>query len=186
MSPLAEKIVLAHSLQLSRAPPAWLVTEPTHDANRYAIKLAADQARRASQFIGHSFRGGVENVAVRVTLAAIVEERLHSGYPDGNFYETFAPCPTERIRDDHRHLGPGFLLDDRTKAKGRFVRLFRQKQCVFAAIHVGEIDARVGADHTVMGFGDQHAVTADDLLTNNRAALAQGEFDDAGIYSRLL
>jgi len=72
ISPLAEKIVFARTLQLSRAPPAWFVPEPTHDADRYSIKLAADQACRASDFIGHSFRGGMENVAVRVALAAIV------------------------------------------------------------------------------------------------------------------
>src|SRR5436305_899242 len=57
-SPLPEQIVLPCANQLSRTPPAWLVPEPTHDANRYAVKLAAYQPCSASEFVGDRLGAG--------------------------------------------------------------------------------------------------------------------------------
>ncbi len=50
-----------------------------------------------------------------------------------------------------------------------------------SSIDVGDIDAAVGAEKAVVRLGDQDAV----LAAEDAAALAQGEFDDAGVKSIL-
>src|ERR1700678_2000346 len=60
------------------------------------------------------------------------------------------------------------------KFAGGTVRIYRQKQRVTATIDVGDVNAAVGADETKARLRDKHAVFSPD----NRAALAQREFDD--------
>ncbi len=46
-----------------------------------------------------------------------------------------------------------------------------------ASVDIGDVDAAVGAEKSVVSFGDEDAV----LATDDRPAFAQCEFDDAGV-----
>src|SRR5258708_36627177 len=80
--PLAKKVVLARANQISRTAPARLVPEPAHNASRPAIKLAADEACGASQFVGDRLGPGTQDVAAGVARSPQIEHRLHSSNPD--------------------------------------------------------------------------------------------------------
>jgi hypothetical protein len=88
---LTEQVVLARTDQFARAAATALVLESTNNAERRSIKLAADQARSASDLVGYRFGAGVQHIAMRVALAAIIGEGLHSGNSDGDFRQSFAP-----------------------------------------------------------------------------------------------
>ena len=45
------------------------------------------------------------------------------------------------------------------------------------SVDVRDVDAAIGAEKAVMRFGNEDAI----LAADDDAALAQGEFDDAGI-----
>src|SRR5260370_31335657 len=62
------------------------------------------------------------------------------------------------------------------------VRIGGQQQSMAAAIDVGDIDAAVRANESVARFSNENAILAPD----DRAALAQGEFDDRGMEFVLL
>jgi hypothetical protein len=95
--PLTKQIILRRAYQIASGAAAGLILEATHNTNRRAIKLAADQAGSASQFIGHSFFAGVKHVAVGVAVTTMVEYRLHARDSYRNFGQALAPRPPERI-----------------------------------------------------------------------------------------
>src|SRR5439155_3461789 len=148
-----EQIVLL-PYQVTRAFPAWLIPKSTHDANRCAIKLAADEPRSASQFIGDGLGGGAQLVSVRVALATIIEQRLHSSHPDRHFAQTLAPGAAEGIRNNHCDRNAQRFLDPRLQAGRRTIGILRQKHCGFSAVNVGGIHAAIRADEAVTSFGD--------------------------------
>src|ERR1700682_838044 len=67
-----EQIVLCRPDQLTRTSEPALKCEAAHDANRRTVKLAADQARRASNFVRDRLDRGVKRISMRVALACIV------------------------------------------------------------------------------------------------------------------
>ena len=69
------------------------------------------------------------------------------------------------------------LLRARLQVGGGAVGIFGKQQRVSASVDVGDVDAAVGAEKAVVGFGDEDAVFA----ANYGAAFAQGQFDDAGV-----
>jgi len=46
------------------------------------------------------------------------------------------------------------------KSGGGAVRIFRQQQSMPAAVHIGNVNAVVGAEKAMMGLGDEYAVLA--------------------------
>src|SRR6266700_4632515 len=166
-----EQIVLL-PYQVARASPAWLILKSTHDANRCAIKLAADEASSASQFIGDGLGGGAQLISVRVALATIIQQRLHSSHSDCHFAQTLAPRTAERVGDDNRNRNAHCLLNPRLQAGCRTIRILRQKHCGFSAVNVRGIHAAVCTDEAVTGLGDQDPI----LLAHDALSFAQSEF----------
>src|SRR5436305_7189291 len=90
-----EQIVLCRPDQFACAAFSTLECEATHDTNRRPVKLAAYQARCASDLIRDGFIAGVERISVRITAAAVINNRFHARYADGNFGQAFAPGTSE-------------------------------------------------------------------------------------------
>src|SRR5437667_5166290 len=166
-----EQIVLL-PYQVARASPAWLVLKSTHDANRCAIKLAADKPCSASEFIGDGLGGGSQLVSVRVAFATIIEQRLHSSHPDCHFAQTLAPRATEGIRNNHCDRNAQRFLDPRSQAGCRTIRMLGQEHSAVSAVYIGNVYAAVCADEAVKGLGDQDST----LLTHDALSFAQSEF----------
>src|SRR6202163_3707287 len=98
----AKQIARGRANQVTGAAPAGTIGESSNDTCRRTRKLAADQARCASQLVGVCLNTSLQRVSVRVRLAAIVVKGLHPRHADGNFGQAFAPGPAESICDDHR------------------------------------------------------------------------------------
>src|ERR1700721_292364 len=112
---------------------------------------------------------------MRVAAAAVVAQRLHSGDADGELRQAFAPGTAKTVGDDDGDGQTGEPFERASQTGGGAVWVFREQQRVSPSVDVGDVDAAVGAEEAVMRFGNEHAVFAAD----DRAAFAQGEFDDA-------
>ena len=76
----------------------------------------------------------------------------------------------------------GALFELAMQSGGGAVWILGEQQGVAAPVNVRDVDAAVGADESVMGFGDEHTI----LAANDGAALEQSQFDDAGVEIVLL
>ena len=63
------------------------------------------------------------------------------------------------------------------KIGGGTVRIFGKKQRVLTSVDVGDIHATVGANESVVCFGNEHAAFA----ANDALALGKGNFGDASV-----
>jgi len=151
------------------------------DTGRRSIELAADQAGGTRQFVGDGLNCAFQYVAVRVTMAAIVAQRLHAGDANGEFCQTLAPGASEAVGNDDGKGDASSFLELPTKIECGPVRVQGKQESMPASVHIGDVDAVVGAQEAVMGFGDEDAVPAAD----NGAALPHGELDHARIESVL-
>src|ERR1700722_4702104 len=114
---------------------------------------------------------------MRVAVAAVVAQRLHSSDADGNLRQAFAPGAAKTVGDDDGDRQSCLLLEGAAKVGGGAVGIFGEQQRVTASVDVGDVDATVGAEKAVMRFGNEHAV----LTADDGTALAPGTFDHAGI-----
>src|SRR5580698_738636 len=99
-------------------------------------------------------------IAVRVGLAAVVAQRLHAGDPDAEINQAFAPWAAKAIGNDDGDGNAGFTFDFATKICGGAIGILWKKHGMLAAIDIGDIDAAVSAEKSMMSFGNQHAVFA--------------------------
>src|SRR4051812_25489979 len=90
-----EQIVLCRPDQFACAALSTLECEATHDTNRRPVKLAAYQARCASDLICDGFVAGVKRISMRATSSTIINNRFHARHADGNFGQAFAPGTSE-------------------------------------------------------------------------------------------
>src|SRR6476646_10089088 len=155
------------------------VRESTNQTKRSTGELAAYQPGRARQFIRDGIDGGVQFVALRIALAAIVDQSIHPRDTDRNFSQPLSPRPAEAIRDDYRKRKPEFLLDFAIQSRRRSIGIFRQNQCLLPAIDIGNIHSAVGTDEAVASFGDKNVSSS----SNDSAALRNGEGGDAGVQT---
>src|SRR5579864_97420 len=86
-----EQIVLSRTNQFAPGPTTPLVAEPAHNTKWRSIKLAAYQARSASQLVRNRLGAGVKHVTVGITFATMISQRLHASNPDGDLGQAFAP-----------------------------------------------------------------------------------------------
>src|SRR5579862_859145 len=151
-----------------------LVSIATNDTRGSVRQFATDKAGGARKFVGYGVDGCVQRVAVGIATSAIVDERSHPGHANRNFGQTFSPRTSETVADDDGHVDLEMLLDLLPESRRRSVRILRQQYCVPASIDVRHIDAAVGADKSVFGFADHHAV----LSPNDASALAHRQLTD--------
>ena len=147
------------------------------DARRGAVEFAADESGGAGQFVGDRLDAGFQSIAVRIASAAVIAQRFHPRDADRELGQALAPRAAEAVGDDNRDGNPGAAFERASQVGGGAIRIFGKQQGVAASVDVGNIDAAVGAEEAVVGFGDQNAV----LAADNGPALAHSEFDNAGI-----
>src|SRR5947209_20233282 len=111
LKPSTEQIVFLRANQIAGSTATGFVLESTHNANRRAIKLAADQARSASQLVGNGFVAGPKSVSMRIAFASIIKQRLHPCNPDCDLGQAFTPGAAKRIGDDDCDCGAHALTD---------------------------------------------------------------------------
>src|SRR5437588_2257795 len=112
-----------------------------------------------------------------IAAAAVIAQWFHAGNADRGFGLSFAPGTPEAVGDDDGDRMARAFFEFSMQLFGGAVWIFGEQQGVAASANIRDVDAAVGTDESVMGFGDEHAV----LAANDGAAFAQGKFDDSGI-----
>src|SRR5271156_3462108 len=108
---LTKEVAFGGTDQFFRAAVSMPVRITSNDAGRSACQLAANQARRASQFVGDGLDSGVKRVAVSIAASAIVDERAHAGNADRDFRQAFAPGTAETVADDDGEVDAELLFN---------------------------------------------------------------------------
>ena len=141
------------------------------DGRRNAPVLAHDEfGRRANSSPTHnSVATSSRPLASR--RATEVDHRRHPGAADGDIGHPAPPGAPKGVGDDHADVDAAELFEAGPDTTSRSVRVFGQEGCVPSA-HVGQIDARIGADEAVLGLADDEVAVAPENA--NRLLLNQG------------
>src|SRR5258708_37177318 len=127
---LRKEIVLRGANQFPRPSASSTVFAairiPANDARGSARQLAADQSRRASQFVRYRVNRRVQRVAVRIAASAKVNKRTYSGDADRDFRQALAPGTPETIAADDRNLDPKLLLQLSPQPRRGTIGIHRQ------------------------------------------------------------
>src|ERR1019366_4840067 len=174
---LSKKIFLCGPDQFPRPTAASAVTIAANDARGRFRQLAANQSRRASQFVRHRVDRRVQRIAMRIAAAAVVDQRPHPSDANRHFRQAFPPWTPKTIADDHRDVDPKLLLQLPPQPRRGTIRIHRQQHRMPPTIHVRHIHATVGANKSVLRLGDQHVA----LAPHDSPALAHRQFTDAWV-----
>src|ERR1019366_3694073 len=172
---LSKKIFLCGPNQLARSTAASAVTIAANDARGRFRQLAANQSRRASQFVRHRVDGRVQRIAMRVAPTGGVDQRPHPGTDNRRPRQAFPPRTSVTVADDDRDVEPKLLLQLPPQPRRGTIRIHRQQHRMPPTIHVRHIHATVGTNETVLGLGDQHVA----LAPHDSPALTHRQFADA-------
>lgn len=116
-----------------------------------------------------------------IARATKIDKRRDARCADGYVNQTQAPGTAERVADDDGQTFTSLFADRCGQAAGGAVGIFREQCDAITARDIRMVDARIGADETVIGFDDQDAVGA-----NDTARLAEDDFDEARIVGEFL
>src|SRR6202023_2747237 len=106
------------------------IGKSANDARWGAVQLTADERGGGGEFVGDSFKAGVQLVTVRIAPAAIVAQRLHPRDADAEVHQSLAPWTAESVGDENGNGERSALLDFLMKFAGGTVRIGGQKQGV--------------------------------------------------------
>src|SRR5580698_7574960 len=94
--------------------------------------------------------------------SAIVAQWLHTCDADTEIDQTFTPRTAKGIRDQDGNIDSSLLFDFTLNFARRTIRIDGKQQRMLSSIHIGNVHAAVGADESVLCFGDEHAILAPD------------------------
>src|SRR5215475_10320544 len=111
-------------------------------------------------------------VSVPVLAATKINNGGNSADSNGHIHQTFAPCPTKRIRNND-------TASKKTREiAGRAVRILRKQRDSLMPTDIGLIDARIRTNETVMRFRNQHFTTH----TDDPPRFAKNELDEPRVF----
>ena len=141
--------------------------------------LGPCQVGGGGELVGDGDPGGLQLPSAGVGEPAPVLEAAQPGAADRDVDLAVAPGASEGVGDQHGGGDAEPSAEARPQSPGRSVGVDRQQDQGVVVGRVGGVDAGVGADESVVGDADQHAVGgAADL-----ARLVEHDLDVAGILS---
>src|SRR4029077_13392171 len=126
------------------------------------------EAAGPRQLVADRLDAGTQFVAMRVGPTAIIAQGFHSSDANTDVHESFTPGASEAVGDNDRNLETRLFMDFVMQLSSGAIGIFGKKHSVPASIDVGDIDAVVGTQKSMMRLSDENSV----LAANDSTAFA--------------
>ena len=149
--------------------------EAADDGDGDLVELVHHRFGGGGEFVNDRHFRDLQVIAFGVDLSDVGADWVHAADADGDVGQSVAPGATEGVGDDYGDIDLASGDEAAADFKGGGGGIDGQERDGFAAADVGLVDAGVGADPAVAGFGEDEASRhADDALR-----LAEDQFDRA-------